>query len=105
MWLPNRTVGSQPSNVAGRTPAGHAIGSAGADDRSARPGSSVEAPAGSRPQATDPIAAGITCIRKKRRTREARGSSLRAHGMQEVVGSSPTSSTANNLRSSRFEGQ
>jgi len=37
-----------------------------------------------------------------RRPTEASGSSLLAHGMQEVVGSSPTSSTGNGLQSGRF---
>ena len=39
----------------------------------------------------------------RRRPAEADGSRLLAHGMQEVVGSSPTSSTANGLQSGRFQ--
>jgi len=41
-------------------------------------------------------------ISLNRRWTEADGSSLRAHGMQEVVGSSPTSSTGNGLQNGRF---
>jgi hypothetical protein len=49
------------------------------------------------------VAARIACIRPKPHSTEADGSRLLAYGMQEVVGSSPTSSTGNGLQSGRFE--
>jgi hypothetical protein len=48
------------------------------------------------------LAIRIACIRRERLITEADRSSLLAHGMQEVVGSSPTSSIEKSLQMGMF---